>query len=282
VSKRKPQVPPPVQVEVDEATVDWKYLACTLIEDAKIDEDQCVVLKVVTEYGEQMTVRLTDADDECPESVYLRARLRRGELKRKTQVRVRLPAEWHTQSQVRARALWAEIMFPDQESARADLLSTLKLNEPDGVAANARIVNFWRMFASQHAGASPPEEPCDLTREVERMLDEGDRANAINLATVVLAAGPSWCTRQFLALVTELLARSEARRKWPAPKGVPRNWKEIGTEFDFLRKEGFTHEKAVAELGEMGKGSKNTIGRALKVYRAFMQDDDDDDGDPSV
>jgi hypothetical protein len=74
---------------------------------------------------------------------------------------------------------------------------------------------------------------CFVESEVRHLLNDGRRAQAIDLAISHLRSG--YHHKLFLRLVADLLELNEKRKAWPRPKGIPKGWFEIGKAYEELR-----------------------------------------------
>jgi hypothetical protein len=74
---------------------------------------------------------------------------------------------------------------------------------------------------------------CFVENEVRHLLNDGRRAEAIDLAISHLRSG--YHHKLFLSLVAKLLELNEKGKVWPRPKGIPKRWLEIGEAYEELR-----------------------------------------------
>jgi hypothetical protein len=108
---------------------------------------------------------------------------------------------------------------------------------------------------------------CDQAREIEYLMRQGRRQEAIAKAVVVLRAGAASSLVQ--NLVAELLQ--------PAPKGrgrpaaLPWRWAEMGEEFEALRDSGVTHEQAIRQIADRFGRSESAVEKTVRMYRAAVK-----------
>jgi hypothetical protein len=114
---------------------------------------------------------------------------------------------------------------------------------------------------------------CSVTSEIEALLSQGRRQEAVALAVRNLRSG--YDSQNFLMAMADLL---EPQKKGPGrPKAWPWRWIEIGQKYEVLRSElisgGFrkrTHEDAVAELVRKFGRCARTIEATVSFYRKAL------------
>jgi hypothetical protein len=108
---------------------------------------------------------------------------------------------------------------------------------------------------------------CGVASEIENLLSQGRRQEAITLAVRNLRDG--YDTRNFLTVVADLLEPQNRGRG--RPKVRPWRWIEIGEKFEVLRSEGKTHRDAVDELVKKFGRCARTIEETVSFYRKALE-----------
>jgi hypothetical protein len=122
---------------------------------------------------------------------------------------------------------------------------------------------------------------CGVASEIEALLSQGRRREAIALAVRKLRSGHD--TQNFLTAVADLLESQKRGRG--RPKAWPRRWIEIGQKYEVLRSEQIrkpgkggrfvtkrkTHGDVVAELAKKFGRSARTIEETVSFYRKALE-----------
>lgn len=111
---------------------------------------------------------------------------------------------------------------------------------------------------------------CAKTAELRAMAYDGRGEDARRKAVDLLRTGYSH--KLFLAFVAELL--DPPARGRGAPARPPRQWLDIGSDYEELRDAGVTHEAAILRLADRYPYGERTVERAVKTYKEARQDPD--------
>ncbi|MCA1365943.1 hypothetical protein I6F15_00770 [Bradyrhizobium sp. BRP14] len=104
---------------------------------------------------------------------------------------------------------------------------------------------------------------CSKTAELRAMAYDGRSEEARRKAIELLRAGYSH--KLFLAFVADLLDPPVKGRG--APSRPPREWLDIGDDYENLRDDGRSHQDALMDLAEKYSVAERTVERAVAIYR---------------
>jgi|SRR4051812_46873131 hypothetical protein len=118
----------------------------------------------------------------------------------------------------------------------------------------------------------PPYYTDSLAHEIEYLLHQGRKRDAIAKAVAALRAGTASVPVQ--ALVADMLLPAPKGRG--RPKALPRDWYEIGVAFQDLRDGGMTYEDAVPALAKKFGSSESAVEKTVRMYRAAVKEAHED------
>ena len=101
--------------------------------------------------------------------------------------------------------------------------------------------------------------------EIRGLLREGRRQDAMAYAARQLRAGVD--APLFLQAIAELLDPVPARGRGRPGKESPRDWLQVGSEFEEMKASGITHQDALAACAAKYAQSERSVERAVAYYR---------------
>lgn len=114
---------------------------------------------------------------------------------------------------------------------------------------------------------------CAKTAELRAMVYDGRGDEARAKAVELLRSGHSH--KVFLAFVAELLDPPAKGRG--APARPPKQWLDIGEDYELLRDEGSSHQNVLMDLAEKYEVAERTIERAVAIFRDAKEEPGDGD-----
>lgn len=108
---------------------------------------------------------------------------------------------------------------------------------------------------------------CAKTAELRAMASDGRGEEAKRRAVELLRAGHAH--KMFLAFVADLLDPPAKGRG--APSRPPRQWPDIGEDYELLRDEGSSHQNVLMDLADKYGVAERTIERAVAIFREVKE-----------